>query len=347
MGLSALAVLSKETAVVLIGLIPLTVLIRPAWPWRRAVVAVGLGLAIAWILRALVLGPIVSPGGLNASRNPLVDAELLGRAIGATTVLRLAGQHLFWPVNLAPDYSPHAVPVGTVHDIVLVGLGLLAIGFWAWRSRGRVAIAVSLVILPLLPVSSIVVPIGAFYADRWLYLSAVGAAILVGEVLGTLRRPLTVAFAAVLIVLGAIQTWATLPAWRSNTALAARMVEATPRNGYAHFFQATAAAKEKQWGTVERALRAAWRDVTPGARGRVAFSLGSFIWHRDRDRALRWFRLANSYPDVLLVEGYRTFSRVLREAGDVNGAAWAAEQARQLQAVLNSRPGRGRSSLTP
>lgn len=97
---------------------------------------------------------------------------------------------LIYPTQLCFDYGYACVP--TVHALsdwnnvkpvaaysVLLGLALLAV----YKLRVNITIGLVLLIVPLTPALNILVPVGALFAERLLFIPSIGFCILVGELL--------------------------------------------------------------------------------------------------------------------------------------------------------------------
>ena len=97
-------------------------------------------------------------------------------------ILALYSQLIVFPVNLCADYGLYSMQHLPLWAAAIVLAGIVALGFIASRRDRRVLFGVSLVLLPLLPVSN-VVPIYRAAADRYLYLPMAGVACIVACVL--------------------------------------------------------------------------------------------------------------------------------------------------------------------
>jgi tetratricopeptide (TPR) repeat protein len=97
-------------------------------------------------------------------------------------ILALYTQLLVMPMNLCADYGLHSVSHLPLPVAIAVVVGVVAAGVFAvWRDR-RMALAATLVVVPLLPVLNLV-PIYRAAADRYLYLPTAGVAMAVGLLL--------------------------------------------------------------------------------------------------------------------------------------------------------------------
>lgn len=297
----ALALGSKESAVVLPALLMAVEIVRPekegkpsppaprrlaaAWPtWT----ALGLVLAAYLGTRYAALGTLV-----HRDVAPYIAVLPSGLRL-STAVANLAeiGRLLLVPWELSADYGPAVLlPAGWTEArtwagvAVVVGAGLLAV---VGRLRSHwLPLAVLWCALSVAVVSNLVFPIGVWVAERTLYLASVGVPFLVvgvGSVLeGSLgaagRRALAVAGIGVL-ALGGWRSWERCSTWRDSETALRTLAEEHPESYRA------------QWWVAERLT----------SEGRPA-------------AALPWFRsaLELSPADANLILGY---ARALLLAGD-------------------------------
>jgi len=91
-------------------------------------------------------------------------------------ILALYAQLVVWPANLSADYGAYSIAHLPLPVALSILLPLVAVIGWAvWRD-GQMALAIGLVLLPLLPVCNLV-PIYRAAADRYLYLPLAGVAL--------------------------------------------------------------------------------------------------------------------------------------------------------------------------
>jgi len=204
-------------------------------PWRATAALVGLqaGLVALYLfaLRPAVLG------------RSFTGAEWIGGSFATQWWTSFA----LWPEVLAWLFAPlHSTTSDAVRvvasgrdPLALAGLALAAGSALAWAvclRRGHAAAAAGLawIWIAFLPTSGIT-PLLHAHAERNLFLSVFGAALLWGAALGALRRrglseAVCAALAAALVALLAQRSWARAPAWRSTTELFERDVAADPRH---------------------------------------------------------------------------------------------------------------------
>jgi tetratricopeptide (TPR) repeat protein len=259
----ACALLSKESAITLVLVLPVTDALvpsirsdgRPATPRTRIlsdyvpILAVALAyLAVRWT----VLGGIVIPEQVIAPLdNPLVPVTTmpLGERMGATTgqaimtafaVIAEYARLLAWPLRLSPDYSYNHVPLVTsaLEARFLTGVALMAVWGGAvgvlWRRNSVATFGLVLLGLTYSIVSNFVVLIGTICAERLIYLPSAGALIalaagaewLAGRV--PERRRLAYTVIVVVLMAAAARTWTRNRDWQNEFTLWSAAIEAAP-----------------------------------------------------------------------------------------------------------------------
>ena len=192
-----LALLSKETAVTLLGV----VVIRD-WLYRyqgnvRAMAGKLLHeikrsysgfflvtLAYA-VLRLIVLKKPISLGSITLLDNPMVVASYWERILTAFKVIGNYLSLLLFPLKLSADYSFNQIPVvTTIFSLeVIFSLFLLAAivgcAFWWIKREVHLSFSIFFFFITLFPVSNLLVVIGTIMAERLLYLPSLGFCVFV------------------------------------------------------------------------------------------------------------------------------------------------------------------------
>jgi protein O-mannosyl-transferase len=245
----ALAILSKESGVVFVGLAvaadvmlsgaPRETLMARRWLYvGYLLVGIAYAGVLAWIFRHGHF-VIVAPTWRNA---PAWQRWL--------TVLRLVPEYvrlMLAPYRLAIDYTPNTITlVHSVTPLVVLGTVLLATivacTVVAWRRAPVVAYGIVFFAVALSPVSNVLFPSGVVIAERTLYLPSVGVAILAGwvAVWALARRPAPVAAVlAAVALLFVVRVWTRTPVWHDDKTIAINALDEHPESYRAH---ATASA---------------------------------------------------------------------------------------------------------
>jgi tetratricopeptide (TPR) repeat protein len=251
LGLSAavfvLAVLSKESALAFVALLPATDFILGSGKLReiflkRAVLgrylAFVLAVALVLLLRYWVLGGL-APLYVNPRSNPLAAAPAWTRFLTATNVFGRYLGLLLWPMNLSADYSYNQIPLVTSiiswsAAIPLALLLLLVAGLFVSARRYPVLFFSGLVFfLSFILTSNWIRPIGTIMAERLMYFPALGfncaVAFLLCAGLSMPRWKTVSTVTAVILLAGySFRTIDRNPDWRDHYRLFRSAVAASP-----------------------------------------------------------------------------------------------------------------------
>ncbi|HWZ57429.1 MAG TPA: hypothetical protein VNW46_00535 [Gemmatimonadaceae bacterium] len=287
-GWYVLALLSKESGIVLLGLAVChdvllteggwaTLRVRRAWYAAYGVVIACYAGLLAWVFRggqALVVQSITWDGATT------VDRWL--------TMLRVVPEYvrlMVWPWDLAIDYTPRTlVLVTTVTPMVLLGAALLVviagIIVLTWRRAPVVATGLVWFAIAMSPVANVFFPSGIVLAERTFYLPSVGAVLVMGWVVAAVasRRTDRVPRAMILgAVAGAaavfaVRGWVRTPAWHDNKSLALVWLETHPESYRGHAWASIVLSKTNAWAASGREAARA-RELYPADPG--PYILGS------------------------------------------------------------------------
>ncbi len=268
LGLSAavfvLAVLSKESALAFVALLPATDFILGNGKLReiflkRTVLgrylAFVLAVALVLLLRYWVLGGL-APLYVNPRSNPLAAAPVWTRFLTATNVFGRYLGLLLWPMNLSADYSYNQIPLVTSivswsAAIPLALLLLLVAGLFISARRYPVLFFSGLVFfLSFILTSNWIRPIGTIMAERLMYFPALGfncaVAFLLCAGLSMPRWKTVSAVAAVVLLAGyGFRTIDRNPDWRDHYRLFRSAVAASPDSYLAQSNYAAVLLNEK------------------------------------------------------------------------------------------------------
>lgn len=234
---SAVGVFSKESAVVLPGVIVLYEL-ACGRQFRRA--AVGCLVALAPVAAMLLQRTAVLADALP-THIPFTDNPLAGTGFWTAklTAVQVMGRYLgllVWPARLSADYSYAQVPLshGRAGDwlawVAVAAVAVAAILSYRWNRV--VFFFAAFAFLTLLPSSNLLFPAGTIMAERLLYLPAVGFAACL--VLALYRTRFAPAVLCLVVAALAARTWMRNPDWRDDFTMAKALVRTSPASFKAH-----------------------------------------------------------------------------------------------------------------
>ena len=194
--------------------------------------------AVAYlVLRVWALGGF-APG------NRVVRMDVASTVLTAADLFLRYLAKLVWPFPLQALYSFQ--PVSSVFSLpALIGLsGVTAIawGVWRWRHRPVLLVGASLFILPLLPVLYVPSVGEGVFAERYLYLPALGAFMMLAVPVGwAVGRGAVSRVAVAVALLGALAGLAGAAvvrnaAWHDSVSLWSDTVARNPGSGTAHAY---------------------------------------------------------------------------------------------------------------
>ena len=242
------ALLSKETAVVLPGIIFVAMLVdgKSAEAGETATRKVWLAMreSARYVLVAIVY-LAVRFRALHGFSHPAISLSWTQVFLTWPAVLWFYARHLLLPIGLSEFYSlnylDHAT--GSGFWLPLAMLTLLLLACWLWirtlPQRSAVWFATALVILPMLPVLDLrSLTVGDIVHDRYLYLPSAGFALLVALSIAALaqrlpeRRRIVVpaALIGVLSLLFAALTVTEQMQWSNDISLYTRGTQSAPDN---------------------------------------------------------------------------------------------------------------------
>ena len=243
----ALALASKESGIVFLGLAALAdVLLPPSSSQRpdaRPLRELYISYAGVTAVYAYTLSLIFSHKLFVATAVTWDGASTVDRWLTMLRVVPEIARLLLAPLDLKVDYTPRTIDlVTTVTPGVLLGASLLVASLVAlivaWRRAPAIAFGIGWFFVTFSPVSNVLFPSGVVLAERNLYLPSVGAAVIAGwiveRILATRPRA-ALAFATVLFAAFAVRTWTRTPFWHDKRNFLIQEVSQEPESYRAHF----------------------------------------------------------------------------------------------------------------
>jgi hypothetical protein len=339
-GLFAAAVFgmfSKESAAVLLGLMLLWDLVCGAG-WRGGGVrrASAYGAVVCALLLLLVSRWAVFAAA-PVPEMPFVDNPLRGAGfwMARFTAIKMVGMDLLfllWPLHLSCERGFAQTVPSTAGDAgawlaLAVSAGILAAAIGRYRRDKAMFWAAGMFAIALLPVSNLVLLIGATMAERFLYLPSVGFAIAVAALLYRLRARIPVqAVAMALVAVLAVRTFARNTDWRDNLTLARADVPNAPRSARLHEMLAASLYEQDPVRNLDAAIasgEAAWEILR-------VLPVGE-IYQQTPARLGAYYRLkGDAVGPPASREWYQKSAAVLERAREVSQAIEKAYDQAQL-----------------
>jgi protein O-mannosyl-transferase len=251
-----IAMLSKESAITFLAIIPLTAhFFTKATNFEKIKVTIPVFAAMLFYLMMrvnaigyLLDGKVVT----DLMNNPFYGMTTGDRlATISYTLLLYLKLHIF-PHPLTHDYYPFQIPRLTWSDWrALLGLGLhiglVAVIVKGWKNRTIWSYAAAFYLITLSIVSNVVVSVGTFMNERFVYHASIAFCIAAAYFLTRKFMPkmATIGVAAALILAFSAKTISRVPDWKSGATLNASAIINSPNSARSNCFFAVSLWEEK------------------------------------------------------------------------------------------------------
>jgi protein O-mannosyl-transferase len=352
---SAVGFFSKESAVVVLGVIAL---FEFAW-WKERQQGRALLLACLALLaplEALLYQRSAVLGAAGKADFPFTDNPIVGAGfwVGKLTALKVLAHYLWltvWPVKLSADYSYSEIPLasGTAGDwLAWIAVAAAAAGVACLYRIHRTAFFLGcFALVTILPGANLVFPIGTIMAERLMYLPSIGLiACIVLAVYAAGERMRNARLAPVVLVLiaagFAVRTWARNADWHDDVTMGSVTVQTSPQSFKAHKILAVALMESAGDAQIDREIEEAQKsmalvDSLPAYRSDPAiYRLAATLYlrkgdarqsHDSRGRPVNTAASVQAYQSALAdLERSVTILQAIRQQ-DVNGRQIASNPA--------------------
>ena len=231
-----LSLLTKETALTFIAIIPLTFMLAYPKSKSKGIIpfAVCGGAVLIYLaIRTSIVG-MPSSGDLPTElmNNPFLKwtgssyisldfSEKFGVILFCLLhYLRL----LFFPYTLTHDYYPKHIEIHTLGDPIvwlsaLFYLALLGAAIYMYRKKPIYSYGILFFLFTLFITSNIALPIGTFMSERFLFFPSVGFCLVLAYFLTKVGYKWMIPLSAILLTLGSARTITRNPIWKNNLTL--------------------------------------------------------------------------------------------------------------------------------
>ncbi|MFK8005713.1 MAG: hypothetical protein AB8H03_05050 [Saprospiraceae bacterium] len=252
--------LAKEHVLTFIALIPLTTYFFTNSSFKKNAISI-VPLAVASLIFLYMRNEAI--GGTNmfnlsggeASRdlmnNPFVEMSAAEALATKFYTLGLYVKLLLVPHPLTHDYYPYHIPIMTWGNISTIfsfllyaGMGIFAVV--GLRKKSIPAYGIFFFLIPLFAVSNLVVSVGTFMNDRFVFFSSVGFCIILGYLISRkLPSPVINLGLLGILVLGYFaKTITRVPDWENGYTLNVSAIQNSPNSARANLYMSTALFKK-------------------------------------------------------------------------------------------------------
>jgi tetratricopeptide (TPR) repeat protein len=231
------ALLSKESAIIFVGIIPLAI-----WITKKEIavkklavassVALVLPAAIYLAIRSAVIGVSKPPIAKELMNNPFLDASAGEQLATSFHVMWLYIKLLLFPHPLTHDYYPKQIPISDWgNPLAILGfvlfVGFVVVFIYGVLKRSMWGLFAGIFLAGIVLYSNLLFPIGTFMNERFLYIPSLAFALALGYVLinKVNKKPIILAVVAVMLLGYGFKTVDRNQAWESDITLAVTDVE--------------------------------------------------------------------------------------------------------------------------
>lgn len=237
-GISVFAgLLSKENTLFIWPVLTIMILLNfRRYPIKRYVPALLLPAAatVAYMLiRISAVGEISTPGSEELMNNPYLHASGGQKYATILYTLLLYLKLLFFPHPLTYDYYPYHISLHNWSDLLvilslIVHAGLVVLSIRISRRHSLIAFGIFFYLVTLLPLTNLLVNIGSFMNERFLFLPGIGFSIVSGTIVAGLifrdrrdsyQSKLAIALFTIIFLLFAAKTISRNTHWKNNFTL--------------------------------------------------------------------------------------------------------------------------------
>lgn len=333
-----LALLSKENSITFLAVIPLTVYFFSEYKWKSNFIAFG-ALFITTIAYLSLRFIVAGAPEFGQEINDLMNNPFLGMKGGeklATIMFTLYKyiQLYLFPHPLSHDYYPYAIPIIGWGDFRSLGSLFLYIALGLWgilglKNKKLSSYAILFYLATLTIVSNIVINLGTFMNERFIYMASVGLALFVSYIIsdkiGKWKGKSGVIIASflsgILLVGYSAKTLSRVPAWEGALSLNTSAVENGTNSARANSFMATALYNEgKESSTADKwdKLQQGYVYATKAVKIHPSYQNGNLmkagiaaeLYKKDRDEKLllsRFAEVMSKRPDIPYINEYMEY----------------------------------------
>jgi tetratricopeptide (TPR) repeat protein len=203
-------------------------------PWRDALGVIApcvLAGTVSVILRTRALLAFFPAQVVPAIDNPLVGEHGIRSLATALALIPRYARIVLFPFGLANDYSGASIPIE--HSLLawrpIAGIVLFLALCWIATCGRAATLFVAITLLPYLLVGNFLVPVGAIFAERFLYLPVAGLCLLAGLAIDRLGRPARKTALVAIAVLG-VAMIARSRDWKDDATIFAATLRNNPQS---------------------------------------------------------------------------------------------------------------------
>jgi len=256
-----LGLLSKENAITFVAVIPLTIYFFSETN-SKLLKKIILGLLITTFLYLMLRFNTAGIPKFGEASKDVMNNPFLGMTGGEKfgSIMYTLGKYIMlmiFPHPLSHDYYPYAIPKVTLINIfsLLSFIGYLAMAFLGFKGlvkKNIYSFSILYYLLTLTIVSNIVINLGTFMNERFIFMASAGYCIalayFLSEQMPTFIKKngvnISIALASIFVLGYSIKTYVRVPAWKDALSLNKAAVAVSSNSARANSFMSTALFEE-------------------------------------------------------------------------------------------------------
>lgn len=262
------AIFSKETAITFLFVIPMSLYFftkAKMSKYLRIMLPIAAASLIYIIARFAVIGNTLDANVAELMNNPFLEATTGQRYATVLMTLGMYLKLLIFPHPLTWDYYPYHIPIIEWSDWrallpLAIYLMLVVVAVWGTKRKSVYSFAIWIYIATLSITSNLVINVGAFMSERFVYISLLGFAIAVAYFIKTKMianiklKKISIFLIAAIVLAFSAKTIARNFNWKDNLTLFGHDVEISSNSakGNSSYASELYNIAEKTSDTVER-----------------------------------------------------------------------------------------------
>lgn len=254
-----LGLLAKENVMTFMAVIPLTTYFFTKSSFQKnafSLIPLGISFLIfLWMRKEAVDANHILDFGMGAPSTDLMNNSFVGMSTSEkyATIFYTLGAYVklsFFPHPLTHDYYPYHIPIMTWKNLgsvisLLLYVGMGAYALWGLKKKSIISYGILFFLIPLSIVSNLVISVGTFMNERFLFFSSIGFCIIIAYwIARKLPAPiLNIGLLAIFVVGFSLKTVSRVSDWENPYTLNSSGVKISPNSARANLFMCTSIFK--------------------------------------------------------------------------------------------------------
>ncbi len=252
-----LGLLAKENTITFLAVIPFSLLLFRSWNTNKSIKIIGSLLAttlIYFFIRIQALGYFwIDNPSTDIMNNPFIGLNTIERLSTIMFTLLTYLKLNFIPIALTHDYYPYHIPIMDLSDwqvwlSLIIHLGMVGAIVYFFKKNKLISYGLGFYLITLSIVSNIVVNVGTFMNERFVFMASLGLCLVIVQLLKNITSKIkikqnNIIFLVLFITLFTAYGFKTIdrvPVWESELTLNQAAIKVSKNSARANSFMATA-----------------------------------------------------------------------------------------------------------